>query len=178
MCDSVARTSLCVAGRVQTVIPVHRGQDLSRGTLRAIDPATGAVSGSRMVEISRTKNYVAVFERDRESDAWLVHIKGIEACHTYGRTLRQAEVRIREALAAWLDREPDELVITPQWPEELVKVATEVSAARRGADKASHDAAAKTTRAVKRLERMGLSRRDAADVLGISHQRVQQLLAS
>ncbi len=128
--------------------------------------------------MSRRKNYVAVFERDRESDAWLVHIKGIEACHTYGRTLRQAEARIREAVAAWLDREPDELVITPEWPAELVRVAGEVSQARESAASASHDAAAKTARAVKRLERMGLSRRDAADVLGISHQRVQQLLAS
>jgi len=131
-----------------------------------------------MVAMSRTKNYVAVFERDRESDAWLVHIKGIEACHTYGRTLRQAESRIREALGAWLDREPDELVITPEWPTELMRLASEVSQTRNAAEKASHEAAAKTARAARRLERMGLSRRDTADVLGISHQRVQQLLAS
>ena len=128
--------------------------------------------------MSRTKNYVAVLERDRESDAWLVHIKGIEACHTYGRTLRQAESRIREALGAWLDREPDELVITPEWPTELMRLASEVSQTRNTAEKASHEAAAKTARAARRLERMGLSRRDTADVLGISHQRVQQLLAS
>jgi len=131
-----------------------------------------------MVAMSRTKNYVAVFERDRESDAWLVHIKGIEACHTYGRTLRQAESRIREALGVWLDREPDELVITPEWPTELMRLASEVSQTRNTAEKASHEAAAKTARAARRLERMGLSRRDTADVLGISHQRVQQLLAS
>jgi predicted RNase H-like HicB family nuclease len=131
-----------------------------------------------MVAMSRTKNYVAVFERDRGSDAWLVHIKGIEACHTYGRTLRQAQARIREALAAWLDRKPDELVITPEWPLELMRLASDVSQARYSAERAGHEAAAKTARAAKKLERMGLSRRDTADVLGISHQRVQQLLAS
>jgi predicted RNase H-like HicB family nuclease len=131
-----------------------------------------------MVAMSPKKHYVAVFERDRDSDAWLVRIKGIDGCHTYGRTLRQAESRIREALAAWLDRGPEGLVIAAQWPAELVRVASDVSRARQGAVRASTDAATKTARAARRLERMGLSRRDAAEILGISHQRVQQLLAS
>ena len=55
--------------------------------------------------MTSTKPYVAVYERDSESDAWLVHIKTIPGCLTYGRTLRQAEARIREALAAWLRRD-------------------------------------------------------------------------
>jgi len=128
--------------------------------------------------MTRQRTYVAVFERDRDSDAWLVHIDGIDGCHSYGRTLRQAESRIHEALGAWLDRDPAELHITARWPAELTKLADQVSAARRNASDASRDAAAKTERAVRRLERMGLSRRDAAEVLGMSHQRVQQLLAS
>ncbi len=56
--------------------------------------------------------YVAIFERDADGDAWLVHIDGIAECHTYGRTRHQAGVRIREALAAWLDRAPGDLTIT------------------------------------------------------------------
>ncbi len=124
-----------------------------------------------------TKNYVAVYERDPESDTWLVRIKGIDGCHTYGRTLRQAEARILEALALWLDREPDGLVITPEWPQDLVKIASEVSQARDSAVASARKAGATTTKAAKKLDRMGLSRRDAAEVLGISHQRVQQLLA-
>lgn len=126
--------------------------------------------------MSRTKNYVAVYERDLESDAWLVHIKGIAGCQTYGRSLRQAEDRIREALALWLDRDPDEISITGEWPSELVDVASKVSEARSAASVAAQQAGAATAKAAKRLDRMGLSRRDAADVLGISHQRVQQLL--
>ena len=127
--------------------------------------------------MARTRNYVAVYERDPESDAWLVHIKGIAGCHTYGRTLRQAEARILEALALWLDREPDGLVITPEWPEDLVEIASEVTQARDAAVATAQQAGTTTARAAKQLDRMGLSRRDAADVLGISHQRVQQLLA-
>lgn len=128
--------------------------------------------------MTRTKNYVAVYERDPESDAWLVHIKGIDGCQTYGRSLRQAEARIREALALWLDPEPEGLVITPELPQDLVAVASEVSQARDAAVATANVAGATTAKAAEKLERMGLSRRDAADVLGISHQRVQQLLGS
>lgn len=127
--------------------------------------------------MTRTKNYVAVYERDPESDAWLVHIEGIDGCHTYGRSLRQAEARIREALAVWLDRDPDGLVIAPEWPRDLAEIAATVSQARDAAEATAHEAGATTVKAVKKLDRMGLSRRDAADLLGISHQRVQQLLA-
>ena len=127
--------------------------------------------------MTRTKNYVAVYERDPESDAWLVHIKGIDGCHTYGRSLRQAEARILEALALCLDRDPDGLVITPEWPRDLVAIASAVSQARCAAEATAHEAGATTAKAAKKLDRMGLSRRDAADILGISHQRVQQLLA-
>lgn len=128
--------------------------------------------------MTRTKNYIAVYERDSESDAWLVHVKTIPECHTYGRTLRQAEARIREALALWLDREPAGFEITPEWPRELNELATKVSCARREAAESARAAGAATTKAAKKLDRIGLSRRDTADVLGISHQRVQQLLVS
>jgi predicted RNase H-like HicB family nuclease len=128
--------------------------------------------------MTRTKTYVAVYERDTESDDWLVHIKGIAGCHTYGRTLRQAEARIREALATWLDRDPNGLEIASEWPAELEDVATTVARARQEAAASARMAGAETARAVKRLDRMGLSRRDSAEVLGISHQRVQQLLRS
>jgi predicted RNase H-like HicB family nuclease len=131
-----------------------------------------------MAAMTRAKRYVAVYERDPESDAWVVHIKGIPGCHTYGRTLRQAETRIREALALWLDREPEDLEITPQLPTDVATLASEVSRARYAASKSAQTAGSTTATAAKKLDRMGLSRRDTADVLGISHQRVQQLLAS
>jgi predicted RNase H-like HicB family nuclease len=131
-----------------------------------------------MVAMTRAKRYVAVYERDSDSDAWLVHIKGIAGCHTYGRTLRQAESRIHEALALWLDRDPDGLVIEWELPAELETIASEVSQARHLASVSAEKAGAATGKAAKKLARMGLSRRDTADVLGISHQRVQQLLTS
>ena len=60
------------------------------------------------------KSRTALYERDTESDAWLVRIEGIDGCHTYGRTRTEAEERIREALALWLDLDPAGLTITPK----------------------------------------------------------------
>ena len=56
--------------------------------------------------------FTALYERETESDAWLVRIEGIDGCHTYGRTRTEAEQRIREALALWLDRDAAGLTIT------------------------------------------------------------------
>jgi predicted RNase H-like HicB family nuclease len=128
--------------------------------------------------VKARERYVAVYERDRESDAWLVHVDGIEGCHTYGRTLGQAAERISEALGAWLDRDPARLEIEHRWPDEVTGLAAEVAAARQVAAEATKRAGEATVAGAMRLARMGLSRRDTAQILGISHQRVQQLLAS
>ena len=131
-----------------------------------------------MVVMTRTKNFVAVFERDANESVWLVHIKDLEGCQTYGRTIRQAAARIREALAAWLNKNPEELVITCELPRDVALLASKVSQARDDAERAGSKAQEATIEAARRLAEMGVSRRDAADLLGISHQRVQQLLAS
>jgi predicted RNase H-like HicB family nuclease len=129
-----------------------------------------------MAEMSPKKTYVAVYERDPEDDAWNVQIDGIVGCHTYGRSLRQAQARIREALALWLDREPDSLSIRDELPTKVASVADRVSRARSEAERAGSKAQHETVEAVKRLTELGLSRRDAAELLGLSHQRIQQLL--
>ena len=129
-----------------------------------------------MAAMSPKKTYVAVYERDPEDDAWNVHIEGLDGCQTYGRSLRQAQARIREALALWLDRDPQQLLVRDELPADLSAVADTVARARREAERAGTKAQEETTRAVKRLTGLGLSRRDAAELLGLSHQRVQQLL--
>ena len=61
-------------------------------------------------------------------------------------------------------------------PPSLAEIADGVARARREADQAGTKAQRATTTAVKRLTDLGLSRRDAAELLGLSHQRIQQLL--
>jgi predicted RNase H-like HicB family nuclease len=129
-----------------------------------------------MAAMSPKKTYTAIYERDPEADAWIVHIDGVEGCQTYGRSLRQAQSRIREALALWLDREAEDLVLRDQLPKDLEALAQRAQQARADAERAGTKAQEQAARAAKALTERGLSRRDAAELLGISHQRVQQLL--
>ena len=126
--------------------------------------------------MSAKKTYVAVYERDAVDDAWNVRIDGLEGCQTYGRSLRQAQGRIREALALWLDRDPSKLVIEDRMPAKLAAVADRVSKARVEAERAGAKAQEQVAGAAKALTDLGLSRRDAAELLGLSHQRIQQLI--
>lgn len=129
-----------------------------------------------MDAMSPKKTYVAIYERDAQDDAWNVHIDGLAGCQTYGRSLHQARARIREALAVWLDREPNDLVVRDQLPTTLLALADSVAKARKEAELAGTRAQQETRQAVRRLADLGVSRRDAAELLGLSHQRVQQLL--
>jgi predicted RNase H-like HicB family nuclease len=126
--------------------------------------------------MSPKKTYVAVYERDPEDDAWNVRIEGLEGCQTYGRSLHQARLRVREALALWLDRDPEALLVHDVLPSSLTDVADQVAKARSDAERAGTRAQQETKQAVHQLAALGLSRRDAAEILGLSHQRVQQLL--
>ncbi len=125
---------------------------------------------------TRNRTYTAVYERDSTDGAWNVHVKGLSGCQTYGRSVRQAQSRIREALAAWLDQDPSTLTIRHRFPEPLASVADEAVRARTAAERAEAKARQQTVDAVNALTQSGLSRRDTAEILGLSHQRIQQLL--
>ena len=126
--------------------------------------------------MSPKKTYTAIYERDPDVDAWNVRVAGLDGCHTYGRSLRQAQARIREALAVWLDRDPEDVSIRDQLPKDLAELARRAQQARAEADRAGTEAQVQAAKAARALTDHGLSRRDAAELLGISHQRVQQLL--
>ena len=126
--------------------------------------------------MSKRKTYVAIYERDAVDDAWNVRIDGLVGCQTYGRSLRQAQARIREALGLWFERDPSSLVIEDRVPAKLAAVAKRAHKARLDAERACVKAQEQVVGAVKELTDLGLSRRDAAELLGLSHQRVQQLV--
>jgi predicted RNase H-like HicB family nuclease len=129
-----------------------------------------------MAAMTTPTTYTAVYTYDAVDHAWNVHVRGIVGCQTYGKSIRQAQRRIREALALWLDTEPDAVHLRDRFPDELTAVAAAVVRARGAAERAGARAQAQTVAAVKALTSLGLSRRDAGDLLGLSHQRVHQLL--
>jgi predicted RNase H-like HicB family nuclease len=128
--------------------------------------------------MSRSKAYRVRYTRD-ESGWWQAAIPAVQGCHTQGRTIQEARRRIREALALFVDNaNVATLKDDVQMPKRVADVVKRYRSARHRADRQQQHASITARRAVKALAggRLHLSRRDAAEVLGISAQRVQQLL--
>lgn len=123
------------------------------------------------------KQYVVAYERV-EDGLWFTHVPKIPGCHTQGRTIQEARRRIREALGLYVeDAETVELVDEVRLAASARRVLTRCASARRRAEHEADKAREATSEAVRALtEGIGLSVRDAAHLLGISHQRVQQIL--
>lgn len=126
------------------------------------------------------KQYVAVYRRDPEDEhAWLVHIEGIQGCHTFGRSLGAARRAIRDAAQLFADEmgKGAEIVDRIELPKELRGPVSEAARARAAVRAAERKRDEATRRAVKRLAAKGISTRDAGEVLDYSQQRIAQLLA-
>jgi predicted RNase H-like HicB family nuclease len=123
--------------------------------------------------------YRVKVERD-ESGAWIARVPDVPGCHSYGRTLRQLRGRVREALSLWVeDAETAELDFDVRLPAPLRSRVRSAIAGRERAARAQEEANEGLASAAKALTgKFGLSLRDAADLLGLSHQRVQQLVVA
>lgn len=122
-------------------------------------------------------HYKVVYERD-ESGAWNAHAPEVPGCHTYGRSLRQARERIREALGLWVDdADAAQLVSDIRLPRQAQTAVRRARTARARVAHHQQEAAEAADQAVHCLAELGLSVRDAGEVLGISHQRAQQILS-
>ncbi len=122
--------------------------------------------------------YTAVYEQDH-TGWWFVSVPELPGCHTQGRTLARARERIREAIALWLDVDEAELQIADdvRLSEPARQATARARQARQHARQAQEAALATTREAVRVLVHDSrLSTRDAAELLGISHQRVAQLV--
>lgn len=125
------------------------------------------------------KNYVALYEREPDGSAWNVSFPDAPGTFTWGRTLAQAKNRAVEAMAYHLGIAPADVTIEDDVRVDAA-VDTEIHAAvaaRR--DLAEHVAAvqaATAAAAVTLVRKCGLSQRDAGVILGLSHQRIDQLV--
>jgi predicted RNase H-like HicB family nuclease len=129
-----------------------------------------------------TTKYHATFTLDA-SGQWLVEVDELPQVHSFGRTLGKAREYLLDALALWLD-EPVATVKglvafrPPALPEEVERTVDMALAEREIAEAATRVAAQLTQRAsIQLVTDARMSMRDAADILGLSHQRVQQLVA-
>ncbi len=122
--------------------------------------------------------YTAIYKRDPDDDAWLVHIDGVAGCHTYGRSLAQARERIREALGLFVDgADTVEILDDVRITKEAKATIMRAKRAREKAAEAQDASSSALREAVSRLRSGGLTVRDVGDLLGVSHQHVAKLAA-
>lgn len=118
------------------------------------------------------------FERDEEG-WWVATIPEVPGVVTQGKTIEQARKRVREALAAILDDEATaeaaEFTDDVQLPAPVGRRLKASHAARAQVEIAAAKAKKATVDAVAALSELGISRRDASVLIGLSHQRIQQL---
>ena len=127
---------------------------------------------------TKTDCHTGIYAYDERDRVWLAHVSEIPQVHTYGRTLAKAQAHLREALALWLEIDEDELDLEclPEFSEEVADALSSARRSRVEAAEAAARAVADTFHACRLLQDAGLSQRDIASQLGISHQRVHQLL--
>lgn len=118
-------------------------------------------------------HYTAQCERDGRH--WSVDVPDLRI-HTFGRGLREAEDMARDAISALLDVPAEEVSVTLAVPE-LDEPLREVDAARAARTRAVEREQTATAEAIRTLLSRGVSQRDAARILNLSHQRVSQIVS-
>ncbi|MBI2379009.1 MAG: hypothetical protein HYV07_33750 [Deltaproteobacteria bacterium] len=122
------------------------------------------------------------FERDENGRDWNVELVSSEVSgvHSYGRSIREARRNIREALAAAVGEDLaaevafDEEFVLPGGARSAVARALELRAQARSAELA---ASSELERVASELVRdRGISVRDAAELLELSHVRISQIV--
>jgi predicted RNase H-like HicB family nuclease len=116
---------------------------------------------------------------DATDRVWLAEVRELPQVHTFGKTIDAAAEHLQDALALWLDSNDFVLTSVPDLGNAVTSRLVNCKQ-RRAALGALQAEVASETQAVVRLlvEKTGLTMRDAAWCLGLSHQRVAQLLGA
>ena len=123
------------------------------------------------------KTYHVAYERD-ESGWWVASVRELRGCQTQGRTVDEARRRIIEAMELFVDSARSARIVDKvKLPARAASAIRTYTTLRKRADLEDRRAAVSARRVVRLLRggRLKMSARDAARLLGLSHQRVHQL---
>ena len=121
------------------------------------------------------KKYTVRYELD-EDGWWVATVVGAAGVHTQGRTVGKARERIEEAMQAAVEH-AFELVDAVKLPKEVQRAIDIAREKRVEADNSSRQAQLALKSAAKVLTKSaGMGMRAAAEQLGISYQRIHQLV--
>lgn len=129
--------------------------------------------------MAKLKTYTVIYERD-EKGLWVAHVKGVPGCHTQGRTIAQARERIREALSLFdEDVEHATLVDDVRLPAAVRRLIGAQRLARskqKAVEEKLRELNIQTARTL--TTEVGLSLRDAGELLGASQEAVRQWIGT
>jgi predicted RNase H-like HicB family nuclease len=132
-----------------------------------------------MSSAAQTKDHRV--EVTRSGGWWAITVPALDGVFSQAKRLDQVEHSAREAISLMLDIDEDDvgaldIIVTPPARAAELLRALEVSVA--AADEATRVAVATRREVAELLRAEGLPLRDVGELIGVSHQRVSQLLAS
>ena len=109
---------------------------------------------------------------------WAIDVPELPGVYSQARRLDRVEPMARDAIALFLDVDPAtfDVHLETNLPSDLRQDVDEVGRLRAEADRLQAESSGAMRRLTHELLGRGLSVRDAAEILGISHQRVSQLV--
>jgi predicted RNase H-like HicB family nuclease len=113
----------------------------------------------------------------RSASWWAIDVPELPGVYTQARRLDRVTDIAREAIALYLDADPAtvEVRLAANLPADLEREVKGAASLRVEAERLQAESSAATRRVIADLLGRGLTVRDAAIILGISHQRVAQL---
>ena len=127
--------------------------------------------------VEKVKTYTARCQHS--GDWWAISVPELKGVNTQARRLEKAEAMARDAIALFLDVPTDsfEIRVEPILPSELQKKVGRARKVRGEAEVMQAEAATVSAAvAADLVHGAHLTVRDAGRVLGLSHQRIAQLL--
>ncbi|MFJ9387721.1 hypothetical protein ACIRON_02800 [Nocardioides sp. NPDC101246] len=114
---------------------------------------------------------------DRDEQYWRVRVPAVDRV-TSARHVREIETMARDLIAIMEDVEPDsfEIDMRIELPADVRAHLDAAARLREEATRANAEAAQEARAAARGLVDAGMPLRDAGAVLGVSHQRVAQLV--
>jgi predicted RNase H-like HicB family nuclease len=117
----------------------------------------------------------------RSGEWWAITVPALVGVFSQAKRLDQVEDRAREAISLMMDVDEDDVgdldvAVTP--PARVADLLEALEESVAAADEATRSAVAVRREIAELLRAEGLPMRDVGELIGVSHQRVSQLLAS
>jgi predicted RNase H-like HicB family nuclease len=127
--------------------------------------------------MSKKRSYQV--EVEREPGFWIIRVPGIPEVVTQARRLADVKENARQAIAVWTETAIDDIdvSVTVVVPAVVQTALDEAQRLQREASERLERAGTATSEAARWLTKeLGLTLREASEILGVSFQRVAQLV--